>query len=122
MSNIFTWVEIRTRDLNKSKNFYESLFGWKTTGKENKDFAYWILNTGSKIDSGMWRMPEDKPLGIYVYILVNNIEETLEKVEEVGGKVTMPKTPAVEGCFMAFFSDPDENIFGLWEEHRKERA
>jgi len=57
MSNIFTWVEIRTRDLNKSKNFYESLFGWKTTGKENKDFAYWILNTGSKIDSGMWRMP-----------------------------------------------------------------
>ena len=42
MVNIFNWVEIRVRDLKKAKKFYESLFGWKISGKENKDFAYFI--------------------------------------------------------------------------------
>jgi len=119
MANIFHWVEIRTRDLDKSKKFYKSLFKWKVSGKDNKDFAYWTISSGSKIGSGIWRMPQDKPLGVLVYILVDDIEMTLKKVEELGGKITMPKTPSVEGCFMAFFTDPESNIFGFWEEHRK---
>ena len=67
----------------------------------------------------MWRMPEDKPLGVFVYILVDDIDATLKKVEELGGKVTVPKSPSGE-CFMAFFTDPDGNIFGLWQEPKKE--
>jgi predicted enzyme related to lactoylglutathione lyase len=121
MNNIFHWVEIRTRDLNKSKKFYESLFGWKVSGTKNEDFAYWTMDTGSKIGSGMWRMPKEKPLGVLVYILVDDIAQTLKRVEELGGKITMPKTPSVEGCFMAFFTDPEGNPFGLWEEHREEK-
>ena len=40
MSNNFNWVEVRTRDLERAKRFYETLFGWEISGKENKDFAY----------------------------------------------------------------------------------
>lgn len=119
MSNIFNWIEIRTRDLEKAKKFYKSVFGWEITGKENKDFAYWTINSGSKIGSGMWRMPVNEPLGVYVYIEVNNIETTLKQVEKLGGKISQPKTPSVDGCFMAFFTDPEGNAFALWEEHRK---
>jgi len=42
------------------------LFGWKISGNENKDFAYWLIDTGIKPGGGMWRMPEDKPLGVFV--------------------------------------------------------
>ena len=63
-------------------------------------------------------MPEGKPLGVFVYILVDNIDATLKKVEELGGKVIVPKSPCGE-CFMAFFVDPDGNVFGLWEESKK---
>ncbi|MEW6686976.1 MAG: VOC family protein [Candidatus Edwardsbacteria bacterium] len=118
MANNFNWVEIRTRDLERAKRFYEGLFGWKISGKENKDFAYWLIDTGTKPGGGMWRMPEDKPLGILVYILVDDIESTLKKVEELGGKVTIPKSPSA-GCFMAAFADPDGNTFRLWEEPKK---
>lgn len=87
MANPFNWVEIRTKDLEEAKRFYETLFGWKMSGKENKDFAYWFIDTGAKPSGGMWRMPEGKSLGVFVYILVDDIEATLKKVEELGGKV-----------------------------------
>jgi hypothetical protein len=114
MANPFNWVEIRTKDLARAKKFYETLFGWKISGKENEDFAYWLVDTGTKPGGGMWRMPKDKPLGVFVYILVKDIDAILKRVEELGGKVISPKSPAGEP--MAFFADPDDNVFGLWEE------
>ncbi len=60
-------------------------------------------------------MPKDKPLGVHVYILVDDIDAVLEKVEGLGGKATLPKGPSGK-CFMAFFEDPEGNVFGLWEE------
>lgn len=116
MTNNFNWVEVRTRDLEKARVFYKTLFGWRITGKKNEDFEYWFINTGEKPLGGIWRMPEDKPLGVYVYILVDDIDAILEKVEELGGKVTLPKSPSGKR-FMAFFEDPEGNTFGLWEEH-----
>ncbi|MEW6686778.1 MAG: VOC family protein [Candidatus Edwardsbacteria bacterium] len=119
MANIFNWVEIRVRNLEKAKKFYKALFGWKISGKDNKDFAYWLIDTGTKPGGGMWRMPENKPLGVFVYILVDDIDATLKRVEQLGGKVTVPKNPAGEP--MAFFTDPDGNILGLWEEPRDKK-
>lgn len=40
MTNTFNWVEVRTRDLEKAKGFYEALSSWKITGEENNDYAY----------------------------------------------------------------------------------
>lgn len=55
MTNRFNWVEIRVRDLEKAKAFYEGLFSWKINGDENKDYAYWLIDTGEKPGGGMWR-------------------------------------------------------------------
>lgn len=114
VKNVFNWVEIRVRDLDKSKRFYESLFDWKISGEENKDFAYWLIDTGEKPGGGMWRFPKTKPTGIIVYILVEDIDKALEKVVKAGGKVVMPKAGEGEN-FMAVFADPDGNTFGLYQ-------
>lgn len=119
MPNRFNWVEIRVRDLEKAKNFYGSLFDWKITGEENKDWAYWLIDTGEKPGGGMWRFPEGKPLGVLVYILVDDIDRTLEKVEQLGGKVVAPKSREGENA-MATFADPDGNLFGLYEYAKKQ--
>jgi len=118
MVNKFNWVEIRVRDLEKARNFYGSLFDWKIRGDENKDFAYWIIDTGEKPGAGMWRFPEGKPLGVLVYILVDDINKTLEKVVKSGGKVVVPKSKE-NGNAMATFADPDGNLFGLYEYAKK---
>ncbi len=84
-------------------------------------FDYWIFDTGGEPRvqniqrGGIWLRPEDEPLGVVVYIIVDDIEATLKKVTELGGDVVTPKTrqgPA----FKAYFTDPDGNLFGLWEE------
>ena len=114
LTNRFNWVEIRVRDLEKAKRFYESLFSWKITGDENKDYAYWLIDTGEKLGGGMWRFPEGKPLGVLIYILVDDVEKALEKIVKLGGKVVVPKSKE-NGNVMATFADPDGNLFGLYE-------
>lgn len=118
IKNIFNWVEIRVRDLERSQKFYGSLYDWKITCGENKDFAYWVLSTGEKPGGGLWRMPKEKPVGVYVYILVDDIEKTLEKVVKLGGKMVVPKSKE-NGNAMATFADPDGNLFGLYEYAKK---
>ena len=117
--NRFNWVEIRVRDLDKAKSFYGSLFDWQISGGENKDYAYWLINTGEKPGGGMWRFPEGKSLGVLVYILVDDIDKTLKKIVELGGKVVVPKSKE-NGNAMATFADPDGNLLALYEYHEKQ--
>jgi predicted enzyme related to lactoylglutathione lyase len=116
--NRFNWVEIRVRDLQKAKSFYEGLFDWKITGKENKDWAYWLVDTGEKPSGGMWRFPQEKPLGVLVYVSVDDIDNTLKKVVKLGGKVVAAKSKEGENA-MATIADPDGNLFGLHQQAKK---
>lgn len=117
-ANRFNWVEIRVRDLEKARNFYGNLFDWKITGDENKDWAYWLIDTGEKPGGGMWRFPQGKPLGVLVYISVDDIDKTLEEVVKLGGKVIVPKSKE-NGNAMATIADPDGNMIGLHQSAKK---
>ena len=117
-TNRFNWVEIRVRDLEKAKNFYGNLFDWKITGDENKDWAYWLIDTGEKPGGGMWRFPQGKPLGVLVYISVDDIDKTLEGVVKLGGKVIVPKSKENENA-MATIVDPDGNLIGFHQSTKK---
>jgi len=124
MANTFDWVEIKTRNMEKSAKFYENLFGWKVIEKETAEgLDVWIFDTGSEPRvrnlqrGGIWLKPEGEHLGVVVYIVVDDIDSTLKKVSELGGKAVTPKTsqgPAFRACF----TDPDGNLFGLWEENK----
>ncbi len=122
MANIFDWVEIRTRDTERATKFYEDLFGWKVVRRETADGSdYWIFDTGAepRIENirrgGMWLRPDDANLGVVVYVLVEDIETVLERVTGLGGEVVLPRTPQGP-AFKAYFTDPDGNLFGLWQE------
>jgi predicted enzyme related to lactoylglutathione lyase len=118
MTNRFNWVEIRVRDLQRAKDFYGKLFDWKITGDENKDWAYWLIDTGEKPSGGLWRFPKEKPLGVLVYVAVDDIDKTLEEVTRLGGKVVAPKSRE-NGNAMATIADPDGNVLGLHQSAKK---
>jgi len=122
MANTFDWIEIRTRDVETTATFYESLFGWKVTEKETANgFAVWIFDTGGEPRvqnlrrGGIWLRPEGEPLGVVVYVVVDDIEATLKKVAELGGRAVTPKAPLGAG-YGAYFTDPSGNTLGLYEE------
>ena len=55
-----------------------------------------------------------------VYIMVDNIAESLKQIENSGGRVTTPRTDIGPnmGTFAAF-TDPVGNEFGLYEEPQR---
>ncbi len=124
MANTFDWIEIRTHDIADTARFYESLFGWKIMEKETADgFDVWLFDTGSepRLENlrrgGIWLRPQGEPLGLVVYVVVDDIEATLQKVTNLGGKVTAAKAPLGAG-YGAFFRDPNGNLLGLYEDKK----
>ena len=122
MANTFDWIEIRTSDIVTTATFYESVFGWKTTDKETADgLDVWIFDTGGEPRvqnlrrGGIWLRPKGEPLGVVVYIVVDDIETTLKRITELGGKAVSPRAPVGAG-YAAYFTDPNGNVLGLYED------
>jgi predicted enzyme related to lactoylglutathione lyase len=122
MANTFGWVEIRTRNVAEAASFYESLFGWQIIQRVTADGSdVWIFDTGGepRLENlrrgGIWERPGDDPLGVVVYVEVDDIEATLRKVKELGGEIITGKTPQGR-AFRACFADPGGNRLALWEE------
>jgi uncharacterized protein len=123
--------EIPADDVERSKKFYNDLFGWKiekwpgtddsklTSAATAQPIEYWIVTTtdekGNKaLGGGLMKrqMPQHQ---VTNYIGVNSVDEYSSKVEKLGGKVLAPKH-AVPG--MGYFSlclDTENNVFAIWE-------
>ena len=122
MANTMDWVEIWTRGGQAAALFYEALFGWKVLERETAHgLDYWILDTGDEPRTetlrrvGLRVAPDEEALRVVVYVLVEDIDATLERVEELGGEVVMPKTREGD-ALKAYVKDPEGHVFGLWQE------
>jgi predicted enzyme related to lactoylglutathione lyase len=52
--------------------------------------------------------------GSIIYLNANpDLQNVLDRIEQAGGKVTMPKTSIGQNGFMAFFTDTEGNIMAL---------
>jgi len=123
MVNTFDWIEIKTRNIERAAKFYENLFGWKVLQKIDAEGSdYWIFDTGDRprVENlrrgAMWLKSDSENIGIVVYIVVDDIDATLKKVTELGGKIITPKTLVDPHRYRACFTDPDGNLLALWEE------
>jgi len=55
-----------------------------------------------------------------IYIMVDDIPGTLNKIEAAGGRALTPRTDIAPGSgAFAVFADPAGNEFGLYEEPRR---
>ncbi len=107
--------DILTDDPEKLSKFYTEVFGWKFE-KWDGPMEYWMIMTGEGpgIDGGMGlKEPQSSNANT---IGVENLDETLAKVEAQGGIVLAPKG-AIPGIgWFALFKDMDDNFFGLMQD------
>ncbi|MBI2079499.1 VOC family protein [Candidatus Micrarchaeota archaeon] len=128
MGNI-AYFEIPSDNVERARKFYSTVFGWdiKKSTMPGTPPDYFEIMTGaaqtrnnmSTLNSGglSKRMQPKQP--ITNYIEVDNIEETLEKVKDLGGKhvaeiLTIPTVGRI-----AFIFDSEENFIGIWEPEKK---
>ena len=108
------YMEIPATDIDRSADFYKTVFGWKTRRRGDGTLAF---DDGVGEVSGVWKLnrkPMPEP-GILIYIMVDNAEQTIEAIIANGGKITQ----AIGGDapeITARFSDPAGNVFGIFQQ------
>lgn len=86
--------EIPSDNIERAKKFYNSLFGWEME-KMPGPMEYWMFPTANSkgeqtVGGGVMkrRMPNET---ITNYIDVSSVDEYAKKVEQLGGRVIVPK-------------------------------
>ncbi len=111
------YIELPSRDVEESRNFYHNVFGWKTRQRHDGSVAF---DDSVGQVSGTWRTDRKSSgeTGMIVHIMIDDIEVTMKKVKDLGGTIVQPvgmDAPEIT----AHFRDPSGNIFGLYQEPSK---
>jgi predicted enzyme related to lactoylglutathione lyase len=124
MDHTIVHFEIPADDVEKLGKFYSMLFDWRLIHSPVEGMDYWVIHTVPTDDKGMLqrpgvnggmfpKQPEQKGLNPVNYITVENIDEYIEKVTNLGGKILMPKQHVPTVGYIALAMDPESNQFGL---------
>jgi uncharacterized protein len=111
------WFEIPADNVERAKTFYREMFGWKIE-KFPGPMDYWHLDTGgpdASPDGGLMKRQNPGQQGITTYFNVASVDQAALKVQKLGGKICMPKTPVPQMGYFAICQDTENNMFALWE-------
>lgn len=114
MANPICWFEIGTKDLDKSKKFYEAVFDWDL--KKDEHFPDMeMIETGERPQGAIFKGPPEMPLAVNVYFQVDSVDETIGKVTGAGGSIIMPKTEIPMVGWFAVFLDTEGVAVSIFE-------
>jgi uncharacterized protein len=91
----WTWNNLLTRDVDRAQDFYGQVFGWTATRPEGApDYIWnWQLE-GQRWPEGLGGlmrigtdMPPEAPSYWQVYLMVDNVDEAVEKTKAAGGSL-----------------------------------
>ncbi len=114
MANPFVHVELETKDLEKSKTFYSSMFGWKL--EEMPGMDYTMINVGKGTGGGMMKKPDPSIPDLWLpYILVEDVSASTKKAKALGATIAKDVTEIPGMGWFSVVIDPTGAAFGLWQ-------
>jgi len=115
--------ELPYDDGDRARAFYGELFGWDLQSYPGSEYT--MVSTGPTtregpseagfINGGMGPRNEGGLRTPVVVIDVDDIDATLADIEAKGGSVVQPRSPVGEMGWMAYFTDTESNVVGLWQ-------
>ncbi|MDX1440480.1 MAG: VOC family protein [Rubricoccaceae bacterium] len=108
------YVEFPARDINATKDFFGSVFGW-TFMDYGPDYAA-ITNGG--LDGGFYSSDKASSTengATLVVLYSNDLESTLEKVVDGGGKI-VKEIFSFPGGRRFHFTEPSGNELAVWSD------
>ena len=117
-SNPVNWFEIPATDLGRARSFYESILSTQLAETEMgpKKMAWFPMEQGAPGAAGTLIQGEGYTPshgGSLVYLHVGDIDDTLNKITDAGGKTLLPKTSIGQHGFIAHFEDCEGNRVAL---------
>ena len=118
MPNPVAYFELGGRNASELREFYKDLFGWNVEpfGKSaaGTDFFHVHPEQGGIAGGILQTSSEMPPSYVMIYVGVDDLQASLDKVESLGGKTVVPPMPIPNDMgHIAVFMDPADNVIGL---------
>lgn len=111
--------EIGCKNIDTTKKFYASVFGWEYVPQVPT--MGMIANIGGHcptpttgIGGHINSLGHEPHTYVTVYMQVDDITSTLAQIGKAGGSTLVPKTEVPGMGHFAWFKDPEGNCLGLW--------
>ena len=108
------YLEIPAVDIQRSAKFYSDVFGWKVRERGDGKLAF-DDSTGEVSGTWVTGRPPSTSAGLLVYIMVDSVKATVDKLVAHGGKLVQP-IGADAPEITARFTDPAGTLFGLYQQ------
>jgi len=116
VANTPRWVDLGSPDLEASKRFYSSLFGWSAESMGEEAGGYTLFNKGSAQVAGAGPlMMEGQPTAWTTYVYVDDLDATAAKVSAAGGTVLVAPMDVLDVGRMGVFLDSTGAAFAAWQ-------
>lgn len=114
------WIDLMSPDVDASKAFYGSVFGWdlEDMHDDQGNRVYVMATIDGKNVAGIGgQAPGMGPMPAIwnTYIATDDIAATAAKVGDAGGTVMMPPMQVMQAGQMAVFIDPTGAAFSAWQ-------
>lgn len=112
MANQVIHAEVVGKDQAALQRFFSQLFGWKLDTSNPGGYGM-TSNDETGIVVGVGGTPDGSAGHVTFYVTVADIDATLARATELGGRVIMPKMSPGEGATIALLADPEGHVVGL---------
>jgi predicted enzyme related to lactoylglutathione lyase len=112
-------VEIPAANVEAAGQFYQELFGWKIQPMPEMNYTMWEAGDGDAYGGFPLASPENPAGQVLIYIASDDIDEDLDKVKELGGKVIHEKAEIPGMGWYGIFQDTTGNVIGLYTSMNK---
>lgn len=113
------WNELATTNVQAAKDFYGKVFGWKFEEHDIEGMSYTMIKVNDKEFGGIWTIPKDKEKDIpphwMAYILVEDLDKSVELAKKQGASIVKPATNAGNFGRFAIVMDPTNAHIALWQ-------
>jgi predicted enzyme related to lactoylglutathione lyase len=117
VAGALTWLELTTRDVEGSKAFYGSVFGWTARESPMMGPPYQVWELNGQTVAGMLPMegpgwPDDLSPHWMIYFAVDDCDETAARARDLGGRVVGTPESMAMGRY-AVLQDPQGGTFSI---------
>lgn len=113
-----THVELPVTDFAAATAFFGGVFGWNIAEQAGfEGYPMWSAPNG--ISGGGLVERTNDVTQPRIIVEVDSIEAALASAKDMGGTVLLERSPITETSAWAAFTDPDDNVIGIYEETAK---
>lgn len=113
------WVDLMSPDVDASKAFYSSVFGWDAHDEHDDagNRVYVNFSIDGQVVAGLGGQPPGMPpMALWnSYVCSDDVAATVANAEAAGGSVIMPPMQVMTAGHMAIVADPSGAVISVWQ-------